>query len=109
MFDRTQDSRVRATAFDWLSDQVGIYGDVLPRNLLAQGFVMDGKRIPLVGPQGIFNPRVLRDVPLSITTAPEGPYDDAFGVDGLLRYRYRGSDRNHADNRAEESRVRPEY
>lgn len=99
MFDRTQDSRVRAAAFDWLSDQVGIYGDVLPRNLLAQGFVIDGKRIPLVGPQGIFKPRVLRDVPLSITTAPEGPYDDAFGVDGLLRYRYRGTDRNHPDNR----------
>lgn len=99
MLDRTQDSRVRATAFDWLSDQVGIYGDVLPRNVLAQGFVMDGRRIPTVGPQGIFKPGVLRDAPLSITTAPEGPYDDAFGDDGLLRYRYRGTDRNHPDNR----------
>lgn len=31
--------------------------------------------------------------------APEGPYDDAFGSDGLLRYRYRGTDPEHADNR----------
>ena len=45
-----------------------------------------------MGPQGIFKPRVLRDIPLSITTVAvvEGetrPYDDAFGEDGLLRYR----------------------
>lgn len=32
-----------------------------------------------MGPQGIFKPRVLHRVPLSITTAPAGPYDDAFG------------------------------
>ena len=99
MFDRAQDARVRAAAFGWLSDQVAIHSDVLPRTLLAQGFIFDGTRIPLIGPQGIFKPRVLNDVPLSITTAPEGPYDDAFGADGLLRYRYRGIDRNHPDNR----------
>jgi putative restriction endonuclease len=38
------------------------------------------------------------EVPLSITTAPNGPYDDAFGPDGLLRYRYRGTDPTHRDN-----------
>lgn len=99
MVDRIQDSRVRAAAFDWLAEQVGVHGDVLPRNILAHGFVLDASRIPLVGPQGIFKPRVLRDAPLSITTAPEGPYDDAFGRDGLLRYRYRGKDQDHPDNR----------
>jgi putative restriction endonuclease len=99
MFDRTQDARVRAAAFEWLSEQVAIHGDVLPRSILAQGFILDGDRIPLVGPQGIFKPRVLRDAPLSITTAPEGPYDDAFGTDGLLRYRYRGTNPDHPDNR----------
>lgn len=31
--------------------------------------------------------------------APEGPYDDAFGPNGLLRYRYRGTDPGHPDNR----------
>lgn len=59
---------------------------------------MNGVRVPLLGPQGIFKPRVL-EVPLSITTAPEGPYDDAFGADGLLSYRYRGTDPDHRDNR----------
>jgi len=99
MFDRAHDARVRAAAFEWLGDQVMRHTDVLPRQVLAAGFVLDGVRVPLLGPQGIFKPKVLSEVPLSITTAPEGPYDDAFSPDGLLRYRYRGNDPNHPDNR----------
>lgn len=99
MFDESHDARVRSAAFAWLTSQVAAHGDVLPRNLLSDGFVLDSVRIPLVGPPGIFKPRVLLEVPLSITTAPEGPYDDAFGDDGLLRYRYRGTDPAHSDNR----------
>lgn len=98
MFDRIHDARVRAAAFDWLSDQVMRFGDVLSRETLARGFFIDEKRVPLVGPQGIFKPRIL-NLPLSITTAPDGPYDDAFGKDELLHYRYRGTDPNHRDNR----------
>jgi putative restriction endonuclease len=71
---------------------------VLPRDPLAQGFELQGNRIRLLGPQGIFKPAIL-EAPLSITTAPNGPYDDAFAADGLLRYRYRGTDPNHRDNR----------
>jgi putative restriction endonuclease len=93
-----QDSRVRSAAFKWLAEQVALHGDVLPRNLLAEGFMIDGNRVPLLGPQGIFKPKVLSDIPLSITTAPGGPYDDAFGQDGLLRYRYRGNNPEHRDN-----------
>jgi len=99
MFDRAHDARVRAAAFEWLADQVARHRDVLPRQVLAAGFQLEGIRVPLVGPQGIFKPQVLSDVPLSITTAPDGPYDDAFGNDGLLRYRYRGNDPNHPDNK----------
>ena len=66
------------------------------RSLLERGFTYEGHRVPLLGPQGIFKPRVTTSIPLSITTVPvvEGearPYDDAFGQDGLLRYRYRGN------------------
>ena len=98
MFDRTSDIRIRTAAFDWLSEQVEKHGDVLPREILAQGFVLDGVRVPLVGPQGIFKPRLLEEVPLSITTAPSGPYNDSMGPTGL-RYRYRGTDPGHPDNR----------
>ncbi len=92
------DRRVRLAAFNWLADQVRIQGDVLPRSLLAEGFEFENYRVPLVGPQGIFKPKLLPQMPLSITTTPEGPYDDSFGSDGLLLYRYRGTDPQHRDN-----------
>lgn len=99
MASRFDDSLVRSAAFEWLAGQIALHGDVLPREVLAQGFVLNGVRVPLVGPQGIFKPQVLQGIPLSITTAPNGPYDDAFGPDGLLRYRYRGTDPSHPENR----------
>jgi putative restriction endonuclease len=91
------DLQVRIAAFTWLSEQVNSQGDVLPRKLLENGFEFQGQRIPLVAPQGIFKPQIL-DLPLSITTAPKGPYDDYFGKDNFLIYRYRGTDPNHRDN-----------
>jgi hypothetical protein len=50
-----------------------------------------------------FKPRVLRDIPRSITKVAvvEGetrPYDDAIGEGGLLRYRYRGTEPQHHEN-----------
>lgn len=91
------DVAIRKAAFDWLRDKVQRYGDVLPRVLLEQGFVLNDERIRLVGPQGIFKPMVL-ELPLSITTVPSGPYDDGYSPDGLLMYRYRGTDPNQRDN-----------
>lgn len=92
------DQRVRSMAFDWLAQQVDLYGDVLPRTLLEAGFHVDQVRVPLVGPAGIWKPRAIQGVPLSITTVPNGPYDDSFSPDGLLQYRYRGTDPSHRDN-----------
>lgn len=98
------DALVRLAAFQFLEEQTRLApeGGALARTLLAHGFDFNGQRVPLMGPQGIFKPR-LCDVPISITTVPiiEGetrPYDDAFGEDGLLRYRYRGTDPRHVDN-----------
>lgn len=75
----------------------------LPRETLAVGFDFDGKRVPLVGPQGIFKPAILPEVPISITTVPivedkPRPYKDEIGTDGLIRYKYRGQDPMHHDN-----------
>jgi len=92
------DLQVRLAAFNWLSERVNSHGDVLPRKLLEQGFEFQGQRIPLVAPQGIFKPQIL-DLPISITTSPNSPYDDNyFAKDGFLHYRYRGTDPNHRDN-----------
>jgi putative restriction endonuclease len=99
------DARVRAAAFAFLAEQTRLRGDLLPRDLLLGGFDLEGRRVPLLSPQGIFKPAVLPDAALSLTTVPvvEGkprPYDDSWGEDGLIRYRYRGSDPRHRDNEA---------
>ena len=65
---------------------------------MAEGLTIEGERVPLLGPQGIFKPRVLETIPLSITTSPKSPYDDSFSEDGLLCYRYRGTDPRHPEN-----------
>jgi putative restriction endonuclease len=93
----TADEKIRLAAFNWLTEQTTIHGDVLPRTLLAKGFEFEGMQIPLMSPQGIFKPKFL-DLPLTITTAPKGPYDDNFGKDGFLLYRYRGTNPDHPDN-----------
>ncbi|HHJ14719.1 MAG TPA: HNH endonuclease [Gammaproteobacteria bacterium] len=94
----SHDTAIRHAAFDWLAEQVQQHDDVLPRSLLAQGFEYQGRRVPLLGPPGIFKPAVL-DLPISITTIPDGPYDDGYLSDELIEYRYRGTDPQHRDNR----------
>ena len=96
-FDPRHDAVMRATAFDWLGQVVSLHGEVLPYTLLKQGFEFDGERVKVVGPQGIFQPRAM-GAPLSVTTSPNGPYDDAFDPSGRLRYRFRGNDPTHRDN-----------
>ena len=99
------DHSVRLAAFRFLEEQTQFAGEdgALRRTIIERGFTYEGDRVPLLGPQGIFKPRILAAIPLSITTVPvvEGesrPYDDAFGDDGLLRYRYRGTDPSHHEN-----------
>ena len=98
------DRQVRWKAFDYVRSLEDRFGDVLPYRPLAEGFVFDGQRVPLLGPQGIFKPAVLPEMPLTIATAPPKPgkarpYEDEIGDDGFLLYRYRGTDAQHRDNR----------
>src|SRR5690554_8214593 len=70
------DQRVRLAAFRFLEEQTVVHGDVLPRSVLAEGFLFEGRRVPLLGPQGIFRPAVPPDMPSSIPTLtpkPGGP------------------------------------
>jgi putative restriction endonuclease len=96
------DRAIRASAFSFLDDQRARHGDAVPWSVLHAGFTFSGRRVPLIAQQGIFKPAVL-DLPLTIrTTAPEEgkapPYEDGMGPDGLLRYRYRGTDPAHYQN-----------
>jgi putative restriction endonuclease len=92
------DLGIRLFAFDWLKDQIEIHSDVLPRELLLDGFSISGERYGLVGPQGIWKPKSMK-LPISITTVMGGPYPDIIDPkSGILNYKYRGVNRNHRDN-----------
>jgi putative restriction endonuclease len=91
------DKQIRLATFNWLTEQVEKYGDVLDRAKLAEGFKFKNIQIPLVSPQGIFKPKQF-DLPLSITTTPKGPYSDSFDKNDFLLYKYRGKNPQHRDN-----------
>src|SRR2546426_2964447 len=59
------DSAVRLRSFAFLESKRTLYPDALPRRVLQDGFEFEGRRVPLVGPQGIFRPAVCR-LPLTI-------------------------------------------
>ena len=93
------DERVRLASFDFLRSCVEAHGEFLGRSVLAHGFEFERQRVPLVGPQGIFKPRILQaGIPLSITTTPTGPYKDRFEEEGVLLYSYRGTNPMHHEN-----------
>jgi putative restriction endonuclease len=97
MTESNWDTKVRLRAFQWLDEVSLTHEDILPRNVLQKGFELEGQRIPLVAPNGIFTPRSC-DYPLSITTVLNGPYPDRFEDAHRLSYRYRGDDPAHRDN-----------
>lgn len=80
------DREIRLRVFDWLTEQRET-GETLSRTSL-ETFILDGRRIPLVGPSGIWKPAVC-ELPISITTTVAGPYLDTFDRRaGTLRYAY---------------------
>lgn len=91
------DSQIRIAAFAWLEQLTIVHGDVLPWEVLHKGFNFQGERIIPIGATGIWKPRIM-DLPLSITTSPNSPYNDAFTSDDLLKYNYRGTNPYHKDN-----------
>lgn len=89
--------QIRIAAFDWLGEQISLYEDeILPRTLLEKGFYFKNHRIVLIGPQGIWKPKLL-ELPLSITTTADNPYNDSLPTE-FLNYKYRGTDPGHRDN-----------
>jgi putative restriction endonuclease len=104
MWDGDRDARLRREAMAWLALRTSDgHEPIHSRDLL--DFTFDGAPFRLMDAQrGIRKPAVL-PAALSIRTVytPEGrerPYDDAPGPDGLLRYKWRGDDPDHAENRA---------
>jgi len=97
------DRDVRLAVFAFLIESISRFGELLSYQLLMRGLSFRGERVPLMGPQGIFKPRIMPELPLSITTAPEvpgkvRPYDDRQAETGVIVYKYRGTDPFHHEN-----------
>jgi putative restriction endonuclease len=98
-----EDRALREAAFAWLRSRM-LTTPVFSRDELS-AVPVDGRTLRLIATQsGIWKSRDLTSA-LSITTGyyrdeASRPYADGMGPDGLLRYKWRGTDPNHADNRA---------
>ncbi len=96
------DVAFRESAFAWLRLQM-LTKEGLTRDELS-GFGFDGRPYRLVGTQtGIWRVKELSGAAFSILTAyspdeTRRPYEDTVGDDGLLRYKWRGTDAGQADN-----------
>lgn len=99
-----RDAELRRAVMAWLAVRSEDGREPIASDVL-RDFNFDGDRMPLLDMQrGIRKPAVL-DAALSIRTVytREGrdrPYDDAPGPDGMLRYKWRGDDASHPENRA---------
>ncbi|HEU5156758.1 MAG TPA: HNH endonuclease [Streptosporangiaceae bacterium] len=107
------DQRVRAAAMVWLDRRCTADNPLVRRDEL-MAFQFEGRRLGLIDQnRGIRKPRALLAALSILTTYTPArrrvPYEDAPGPDGLLRYKYRGTDPSQPDNvalrRAYELRV----
>lgn len=102
--DPAFDSRLRREADRWLTVRTHDGNRPIRWDELEE-FEFDGQPFKLMDRQrGIRKPRQLTAA-LSIRTTwtPPGrtrPYEDGVGPDGLIRYKWRGDDPEHAENRA---------
>ena len=98
------EARVRDEAMAWLRMRTHDGAEAISTADLAD-FMLDGRPVRLMDAQrGIWKPAAF-EAALSIRTTYRAPgqprpYEDGRGPDGLLRYKWRGEDPAHADNRA---------
>jgi putative restriction endonuclease len=99
-----EDRALRDAAVGWLALLTNDGAEPLTTEQIKE-FRFRGEPMPLMDMQrGIRKPAVL-DAALSFRTVYRAdgarrPYEDAVGADGLIRYKYRGTDPQHAENRA---------
>lgn len=104
MLSHEDDLQLRESIFAWLRAQ-RLHKPLFSRHDLS-AFEYQGRKLRLIGPQtGIWWLKGISEGAVGIWSAfvPEGrerPYEDNFGEDGFLRYKWRGNDPQTADNRA---------
>lgn len=99
-----RDAALRTALFDRLDRLAGRSIDGTVRSADVNALEFEGRPFQVIGQTGIRKVAGL-DAALSFTTVfrrpgAARPYADDIGPDGLLRYKYRGTDPEHPDNRA---------
>jgi putative restriction endonuclease len=94
---------LRSAMFEHLRRLTARHPDGIPSAEINK-FMFDGRAMPLVVQPGIWKPRGL-SAALTIRTTfsrepGAAPYEDEIGPDGMVRYKWRGTDPEHSDNRA---------
>jgi putative restriction endonuclease len=100
----SDEDRLRAAAFAHLDRLRERHPDGALPSAEINSFSFDGRPLRLIVQTGIWKPAGLTSA-LSIRTTytpptAARPYEDDIGDDGLVRYKYRGMDPEHSDNRA---------
>jgi putative restriction endonuclease len=88
---------LRERIFNKVRDMTAEFGGALTYKQLLE-FEIDGQRVALVGQRGIINPKIF-DATLTVTSAAEGPYNDYFDENGILRYAFEAGDPRAGANR----------
>jgi putative restriction endonuclease len=87
-----EEEKIRFKIFEWLNDQIRIFGNVLDTQIL-NSFVYQGERVFLQGSKGIWKPKQFQ-FPISIASDPEGKYPDGFISESMMHYSYEGTNPN---------------
>lgn len=98
------EERLRSAAFAHLDALVARSPDGALSSAELNAFSFEGRPTRLVVQSGIWKPAML-GAALTIRTTytrpdRQPPYADDIAADGLIRYKYRGTDPQHSDNRA---------
>lgn len=94
---------IRAAALSWLQARTQDGQVPITRDVLANDFSWQGRRLALIDPQrGIRRPAGWSAALAIVTTPPKSggvrPYEDGIGEDGLQRYKLRRDERGRTDN-----------
>jgi putative restriction endonuclease len=102
MVSHLDEMAFRESVFAWLRSQMLTKSEFTREDL--SRFEYQGNQYRLVGTQtGIWKPRGVIDGAISILTSyaiseKDRPYEDSVGADGMLRYKWRGTNPDTADN-----------
>jgi len=85
-------------AFEWLQQVAPAKDFVLDWKDLTTGFKYMGESIILIGARGIWKPKQIKSIPISITSVQKSVYQDKILDDNTMHYSYRGENIMHSDN-----------